>query len=120
MQLTAGKIVLICSLVLVVLVLMLVFIFTMPTGSEIGHMVSDALGRDNLSQTSVQVCAGFINIGSCRSAQTQSNGWRVPSGNSGGFGSMPVLLILAAGGLSVWFLALIGIYLFGSVPSDRR
>ena len=118
MQLTVGRIVLICGLVMVVLVLMLVFIFTMPTGSDIGHMVSDALGRDNLSQTSVQVCVGFLNIGSCRSTQTQSNGWRVPSSN--GFGSMPVLLILAASGLSVWFLALIGIYLFGSDPGDSR
>lgn len=111
MQLTTGKIVLICASVLVVLVLMLAFLFSMPTSNDWGGIVSSALDRgDTSSQTSVQICAGFLNVGSCRSTQTSSIGWRNPSG----FGALPVLLIFAAAGLSVYFLILIGIYLFGT------
>lgn len=118
MQLTTGKIVLICASVLVVLVLMLAFLFSMPTSNDWGGIVSSALDRgDTSSQTSVQICAGFLNVGSCRSTQTSSIGWRAPSIASG-FGSLPVLLIFAAAGLSVWFLFLIGLYLFGNAAQS--
>ena len=114
MPLTTGKIIVICASVLIVLVLMLAFLFSMPTGSDWGGIVSSALDRgDTSSQTSVQICAGLLNIGSCRSTQTSSIGWRAPNVASG-FSSLPVLLILAAAGLSVWFLFIVGIYLFGT------
>lgn len=118
MKLSIGKVALVCGAVLIVLVLMNVFIASMPSPGELGGMVADALGRSDMSQTSVQVCVGFLNVGSCRSTQTQ-NDWRAPASGGSGFSSMPILLILAAGFLSVVFLGWIGLWLSGNDGAAR-
>lgn len=116
---STGKLVLCCGAVLFLLVFMLVFAFSLPSPREWGGMVADAMGHGDMGQTSVQICAGFLNIGSCRSTQTQSAGWRAPA-SGGGFSSLPVLLILASGFLSVVFLAWIGMWLSGTVEARQR
>ena len=114
MKLTIGKLALICGTVLVVLVLLNVFIFSLP--SDYGRIIADALDRSDMAQTSVQICAGFLNIGSCRSAQTQTNSWRMIPSNGSGLLPLPVLLIFAAGFLSVVFIAWTAIWLVGNAP----